>query len=199
LAAGIERILESLHHEEPWAMGATSLALARATGVFEPVLVRFLSAFVRDGRFDARGGYYSLPSHQPRISAPQRQFFETVMPYDPARAFLPADFADVAAAVKGSHVPGISKAFDTLLARGTLVKVGEALYRATQIDEIHARVVRFFGERERMTVSEFRDLLETSRKHAVPLLEWFDGRGITVRSGDFRMLRNRRGAATPAV
>jgi selenocysteine-specific elongation factor len=50
-----------------------------------------------------------------------------------------------------------------------------------------------------MTMAEFRDLLGTSRKFAVPLLEWFDGRGITVRSGDFRMLRMRKGTRQQSV
>jgi selenocysteine-specific elongation factor len=40
-----------------------------------------------------------------------------------------------------------------------------------------------------MTAADFRDLLGTSRKYAVPLLEWLDGRGVTIRSGDYRTLR----------
>ena len=40
-----------------------------------------------------------------------------------------------------------------------------------------------------MTASEFRDLLGTSRKYAVPLLEWLDAHGVTIRNGDYRMLR----------
>jgi selenocysteine-specific elongation factor len=39
---------------------------------------------------------------------------------------------------------------------------------------------------EGLTVSRFREELGTSRKYAVPLLEWLDGRGITRRDGDVR-------------
>jgi selenocysteine-specific elongation factor len=39
---------------------------------------------------------------------------------------------------------------------------------------------------EGLTVSRFREQLGTSRKYAVPLLEWLDGRGITRRDGDVR-------------
>jgi selenocysteine-specific elongation factor len=35
-------------------------------------------------------------------------------------------------------------------------------------------------------VSRFRELLGTSRKYAVPLLEWLDGRKVTRRDGDVR-------------
>ncbi|MDP9330233.1 MAG: selenocysteine-specific translation elongation factor [Actinomycetota bacterium] len=37
-----------------------------------------------------------------------------------------------------------------------------------------------------ITVSAFREQLGTTRKYAVPLLEWFDQRGITRRTGDRR-------------
>ena len=40
-----------------------------------------------------------------------------------------------------------------------------------------------------ITVSAFREALGTSRKYAVPLLEWFDRRGVTRRDGDLRFPR----------
>jgi selenocysteine-specific elongation factor len=40
-----------------------------------------------------------------------------------------------------------------------------------------------------MTAADFRDLLGTSRKYAVPLLEWLDARGVTIRIDDYRTLR----------
>jgi selenocysteine-specific elongation factor len=189
LSVAVERELLRSHEDEPWAMGLTSIALSRAIGTLEPLLVRVLTALARDGRVAARSGYYSHPSHQPKLSAAQREFFEKAMPFDPAAPFLPADFAEIATAVKASEIAGLSKAFDTLLARGTVVKVGDALYRGTQIADVHARIERFIVEHGRMTMADFRDLLQTSRKYAVPLLEWFDGRGITMRDSDYRTLK----------
>jgi selenocysteine-specific elongation factor len=40
-------------------------------------------------------------------------------------------------------------------------------------------------------MAQFRDLIGLTRKYAVPLLEWFDATGITLRSGDVRVLRDR--------
>ena len=56
-------------------------------------------------------------------------------------------FAAAAAAVKLSQLLGISKAFDTMLARGAFVKVGDDLYRGSQIAEIRARVETHLRER----------------------------------------------------
>jgi selenocysteine-specific elongation factor len=41
---------------------------------------------------------------------------------------------------------------------------------------------------EGITVSRFRELLGTTRKYALPLLEWLDSRGVTRRDGDVRRL-----------
>jgi selenocysteine-specific elongation factor len=39
-----------------------------------------------------------------------------------------------------------------------------------------------------LTVSEIRDLLQTTRKYAVPLCEYLDRQGFTRREGDLRFL-----------
>jgi selenocysteine-specific elongation factor len=48
-----------------------------------------------------------------------------------------------------------------------------------------------------ITVSAFRERLGTSRKYALPLLEWFDLRGVTRRRGDVRVLRDDGSGVSP--
>jgi selenocysteine-specific elongation factor len=52
-----------------------------------------------------------------------------------------------------------------------------------------AALAATFGADGRITPAAFRDRLGTSRKYVVPLLEWFDATGVTVRTGDARVLR----------
>jgi selenocysteine-specific elongation factor len=189
--AAVNAHLDELHRTEPWAMGSTSIAIARATGKPEALAVRLLAAFADEGRIANRGGYYSAVDFTPSLTAKQREFFDTVVAVDGGNPFVPVAFDDVAAAVRKAPLPGVSKAFDTLLARGALVKVGDFLYRGSQIAQIQARVEQFLLRAGKMTAAEFRDQLGTSRKYAVPLLEWLDARGVTLRSGDHRMLRKR--------
>ncbi len=195
-AAAADALLErTLHHlndvqqRAPWAMGATSLALARALDVPESLLARMLNALADEGRIARRAGYYATTDHVPRLTPEQQAFFEELVPLDAANPLLPAELAAAVARVRQSQINGVGKAFDMLLAKGAFVKVNEELYRGTQIAQIRARLEAFLRERGRMTMAEFRDVIGTSRKYAVPLLEWFDARGVTVRSGDYRMLR----------
>jgi selenocysteine-specific elongation factor len=191
LLAHLVAHLEDAERAEPWSMGLTSIALSRLLDVPEPLLVRLLAEFVEDGDIAGRAGYYSTLAHQPSLAPQQRAFFDALIPPAAAQSFVPVAFANVAASVKRSSVAGASKAFDMLLARGTLVKVGDDVYLGSQIAKVQARVIEYLKRNERMTAAEFRDLLGTSRKYAVPLLEWLDARGVTIRSGDHRMLRKR--------
>jgi selenocysteine-specific elongation factor len=183
--------LEFAHRTEPWAMGVTSIVLARALALPEALLVRLLAAYVEDGRLANRGGYYAALDHQPRLTEEQQALFDAIVPVDAGQSLLPAPLETVVGAVKSSRVAGAAKAFDTLLARGALVKVGESVYRGSQITQIRGRVEAHLEGGDAMTAAEFRDLIGTTRKYAVPLLEWLDARGVTVRSGDLRTLRKK--------
>jgi selenocysteine-specific elongation factor len=74
------------------------------------------------------------------------------------------------------------------LRTGELVKVAEDLYFQKDIlREIVAKVTAYITEKGEITVGELRDLLKTSRKYALPLLEYFDREKLTRRVGDKRL------------
>ncbi|HZV77034.1 MAG TPA: selenocysteine-specific translation elongation factor [Candidatus Babeliales bacterium] len=181
--------LDESHRAEPWAIGMTSIALARALGIPEPLFVRIAEHFVADGRAINRGGYYATVEHRPTLTLEQRTFFDHLISVDGSQPLLPIPFADAASAVQHAPVRGLARAFDTMLAHGPLVKVGDDLYRGSQIANLRARLEAHFRNHDRMTAAEFRDMLGTSRKYAMPLLEWLDAHGVTIRNGDYRTLR----------
>jgi selenocysteine-specific elongation factor len=47
----------------------------------------------------------------------------------------------------------------------------------------------FLARQNQITVSEFRQLVNTSRKYAVPFMEYCDASGFTIREGNFRRLK----------
>ncbi|WP_240610829.1 selenocysteine-specific translation elongation factor [Ammonifex thiophilus] len=76
-----------------------------------------------------------------------------------------------------------------LLRAGRLVKVAEGiLFHREVLAAAEAQVVAALKERGEITVAEVRDLLSTSRKYVVPLLEYLDGKRVTRRIGDKRVL-----------
>ena len=75
-----------------------------------------------------------------------------------------------------------------LLAKeGAVVRINDSMYISKeQYDKMIGRLRDFYSEKKEMTVAEFRDILGTSRKYALPLLEYLDSNKITLRVGDIR-------------
>jgi selenocysteine-specific elongation factor len=54
---------------------------------------------------------------------------------------------------------------------------------------LKADLVDFLKKHGEITVVQFKDLTNTSRKFTIPLLEYFDTNRVTVRVGEARRLR----------
>ncbi|NIP42296.1 MAG: hypothetical protein GWN61_08360 [candidate division Zixibacteria bacterium] len=66
-------------------------------------------------------------------------------------------------------------------------RINDALYISREAyDLMIEQLKKHFSNNEGMTVAEFRDLMQTTRKYALPLLEYMDANRITLRVGDIR-------------
>lgn len=72
---------------------------------------------------------------------------------------------------------------------GKLVRINDSLYITASVHNEMLGILRsFYAGHPSMTVAEFRDLLGTSRKYALPFLEYLDSNKMTLRVGDVRKL-----------
>ena len=88
-----------------------------------------------------------------------------------------------------------SKRLDSVLSvlveRGTAVKVSTDLVFAREVlEDVEERLKTRLREVSRITPADFRDLIDASRKYSIPLLDHFDRTGVTVRTGDYRRLKD---------
>jgi selenocysteine-specific elongation factor len=131
------------------------------------------------------GGLIRLPGFQPTFTEQQQQQIDCLLRTFHAHPFTPPGRADVEAAV-GAEVLG------AMVEQGILVKLGGAadpvLFLRETYDEAVERVIAYLREHQTITAAEARDLLGTTRKYVVPLLEHLDERRITRRLGDQRVL-----------
>ena len=73
-----------------------------------------------------------------------------------------------------------------------VVHVGGDLYlAASAVERARAALVASFERHGHLEIPELRDELGTTRKFLIPLLEWFDAQGVTMRQGPHRVLRKR--------
>ncbi len=83
----------------------------------------------------------------------------------------------------------IKKAYRYLLDNGTLIFVGEGIaFHKDMLESAKTKLINFLKEHKEIRVADFRDLINASRKYALPLLIYFDTKGITIKRGEVRVL-----------
>jgi len=142
-----------------------------------------------DRRFEtAPGGRLRRHGHRAQLSNAQRDARERTL---------------AALAAGGAAPPAIDAAFtglpekDTralvsmLRAAGEVVAVEQHLFHPEALERMRA-IIREHGRARQgaIAIPELRDELATTRKYLIPLLEFFDAEGLTVRHGEKRTLRH---------
>jgi selenocysteine-specific elongation factor len=77
---------------------------------------------------------------------------------------------------------------------GEIVRAGELWFDAAAVADLRARVRAHLEREGELTTSDYKALIGTTRKHAVPLMERLDAEKLTVRRGEARRLHPAHGA-----
>lgn len=148
-------------------------------------LDRLLAKMVADGVLRASGSGIAVAGHQVSLSPRQAATLKRVLEeLEQAGANVPSS-AEVA---RGLGVP--PQTVDELLRLGQeagyVIRVAEGIfYGSAQLQRLLQNARQALGE-EPFSASQFREALQTSRKYAIPLLEYLDSRRVTVRQGEVR-------------
>jgi len=90
-------------------------------------------------------------------------------------------------------IPKIEQLTRALIDIEKLVEIGEGIILHTSnLKSAEEKLRQFFTSNDKLTASEFRQLLATTRKYVIPLLNYFDKKGITLRRGEVRILKDRK-------
>ena len=104
--------------------------------------------------------------------------------------FSPPEIPDLAEALDEDNQKLIREVIGALEEEGRLIRLTEELYFTEEaIAEAEKKLKKFFLQNDSLELSQFRDIIDSSRKYALPLLEYFDEQGLTYRDGDKRYLK----------
>jgi selenocysteine-specific elongation factor len=158
-------------------------------GVFD-VLVQELcqSGFVQTGA-DLR-----RVTHRPALPAPLQPVGASIRALLAAKGFEPPSRRELAPDLASQH------ALRFLLQTGEATQISDEVVLLTEtLHRIKGIVVKHIQDRGPATVSELRQVLHTTRRVLVPLLEHLDRQGVTHRDGDRRRLGRTIAPATSPV
>jgi selenocysteine-specific elongation factor len=167
--------------------------LRTETQLPEATLLEAVEAAVAQGALVAeKGGRLRSASFGPQLSAKQEAGLELLRAAYATADVNPPSIAEVASKV-GEPDAMVESLVRLLAEEGELVKAGDYYFHHTAI----ARAAKVLQDDSRkrggeVNIPALRDLLGTSRKYMIPLLEHFDTIGLTVRRGDKRLLRSKQ-------
>ena len=83
----------------------------------------------------------------------------------------------------------VEQVLNALISNGDIIQLNSeiCLYKSTY-KEAQDILINYLNKKETITVAEYRDVLDTNRRVALGLLEYFDQEKITKRDGDIRSL-----------
>jgi len=184
--------LVARHHlDSPESPGVAPGQLLAASALEKTLFEGLIALLEADGKLVRRGSRLALPEHRVALAEEDRKLLATVEEVFRAQPFHPPGMEE-AAQRTGASMQKAQWAFRTLIEQEVLVEVAkhllfhrEAVERAREILVSHIR-----GEK-RLESVKFKYLLDTTRKFAIPLLDYFDRVGVTLRVGNTRYLRGR--------
>ena len=180
-------LVERHHASYPLQSGMSQEALRQVLDLYDSdYLQRVIGAVVADGGLVKEGPALRTATHTVTFGPEEETARESILEALREAGASPPDFDALEAAAGLSEVGPI---LDAMATRGDLVRLEDTMWFAAEvIADIREKLIRFAKDSGEIGVSDFRDLVGTSRKFAVPLLNFFDAEGITERKGDVRVL-----------
>lgn len=189
-AAKMLATLRELHEKTPTLATVPRERVIEAAGLKKwagKPLDRIVSALVTEERLRATGTGIRHPEFSIQLSDRQRQLLDRVLE---VLAKEPVNTPSAPEIARVIVVP--AQAVEEILRvgqeGGEIVRIEEGIfYTPEQLEALKARVLEVSGGQP-FHAAQFRDAIGTTRKYAIPLLEYFDRIRFTTRVGDQRMV-----------
>ncbi len=184
-----QRILEKLadfHAQSPESPGMTSQQLLDATKIARKVLDGMLEPLKNEGKIIEAKGRISHPEHQAKFSEEDQKLIDAIEPLFKERPFNPPSVDQV---VEETRTPlkAVERIINLLVEHKRLVRVSDKqIFNSDAVERAREILTEHFGKEERLESVKFKYLLDTTRKYALPLLDYMDKIGVTRRVGNTR-------------
>ena len=190
-----EEILNALadfHTAQPLLPGQNATQLQGKVELDETGFEKLENQLIAEGQLTKDGNLLRLTSHEIQFSQEEETAKETL-----EKLFLEAGIhtptLNELRTLLPAHTPKVLEStFFALLRLGQFVKIADDFFiHKVALEETQELLIAYLRENDIITVAEFREIAETSRKYAVPFLEYCDSQNITIRDGNVRRLHSR--------
>jgi selenocysteine-specific elongation factor len=182
-------IVGEFHRSKPESPGMSSEQLLEASRLKKDIFDCLVEKLVSQDGLVERKHCLALPEHKETFSDDEQQLLHSVESLFKARLFDPPGYEEVVEHTKADPEV-IRKMFKILIEQEQLVRVDKDLFfHREAVEQARQILTSYINKEGGLESVKFKYLLNTTRKFAIPLLDYFDRIGVTRRSGYTRYLR----------
>lgn len=148
-----------------------------------------LSSLTAEGKIIAEKETIRLAGHTISLKQEEKDLRNKALVLYSQGMLQPPLVKEVSSAL-GTPENELKPVLQLLTKEGLLIKVKDDLYFHHQaLAGLEGKLIAFLQKNKEMTPTQFKEISQVSRKFAIPLMEHFDAKKVTMRIGDKRVLR----------
>lgn len=178
-------LVENYHKKHPLSNGIAREEL-RSRIRIEPLLFdSFLNRWEDDKTLETVGSIVKKKNYTIKLTESQKLIYDKILKcYDEA-GWAPPSINQISLKVSLKKEEEVKQMITKLVTDGKLVKINEELYMTKKwVDKAIQLLKSHYNNKQQINPSEFKNILSTTRKYAIPLLEYMDRIKITKRQAD---------------
>ncbi|MFH1213486.1 MAG: selenocysteine-specific translation elongation factor [Candidatus Neomarinimicrobiota bacterium] len=180
--------LDEFHRRNPLQTGLDKATLYTHLGLDESLGNWLAVELVNAGKIQITGEKFKMTGFAPQLTEQQTTLLERVAVVI-AQAWLTPPTLEELSEQMQIAPEELRHLLNLLIEQQKIVLIERIFpFAKVAIELAEERLTEFLKGKSGATVSELKDALGVSRKFAVPLLNYFDRKGVTVRVGDARKL-----------
>ena len=177
------------HRQSPDSPGITLKQLRETLRLEKNVLETVIQRLKNEERIVEAKGRVATSEHRAAFREEDVRHIETIESLFRGQAFCPPG-SDELCRETGADVETIQRILKILREHEKLVQVAPGmLFHRESVDRAREILQQFIGQEGELESVRFKYLLDTTRKYALPLLDYFDRVGVTRRVGNTRYLK----------
>jgi selenocysteine-specific elongation factor len=182
-------VARDFHRRRPESPGVGREQLLNDSAIRKDLFDAMVERLRSDGKLVERKGCLALSEHREQFNDAEAKFLHDVEYLFKSHPFDPPGPQEVAERT-GITPAQARRALRILIEQQRLVRVDQdLLFHAEAVATARDRLVSYIRENGGLESVKFKYLLDTTRKYAIPLLDYFDKIGVTRRVGYTRHLK----------
>ncbi len=178
--------VEEFHRRYPVAPGINRESLRSSLKLPGELFSLVVSELIGKGVLEEEGSYLRMKGFKPKAEGEFKEIVEKLESASREGGFTPPSLKEFS---KSTGIPEdkVYMAASYLVREKGYHRIGDFLFSPQSFERIEEILKEHFNRKETLSVSEFKDYLNISRKFAIPILEYLDSLGLTERKGNERV------------